>query len=386
MALLLCVVAVAGAALAQSEPRRSPLGAGPSTTDARSPTATPDRGGVARWTDWLIEVQRGLHVRLSTAVKSVGADDPIRASVYLVFLSFAYGIFHAAGPGHGKAVIASYVLANERTVRRGIQLSFLSAFFQALSAFVLVGVLGLIFNVTGMKRRLAEAWLETASWGLIALLGAWLLYGQIRRFRHARQPDGPSGDHAHAHDHHHDHAGHAHEHGHEHGLGHVHSHSPDGGHAAGHLHTHSHVGPASHGVSPGHEHHDHDDGCDHAHLPSPAQLEGAWSWRRAFAMAFAIGIRPCTGAIVVLIFAIGQGLLWAGVLSTLAMAVGTAITVSMLASLAVGSRELAARLAGRKGRPWMSWVRQGAGLAGATAVFVLGVLFFWGSITHPAPF
>lgn len=103
-------------------------------------------------------------------------------------------------------------------------------------------------------------------------------------------------------------------------------------------------------------------------------------------MAFAIGIRPCTGAIVVLIFAISQGLLWAGVLSTLAMALGTAITVSVLATLAIGSRELAVRIAGRRSGPWAGIVRDAAGVLGASAVLVLGIALFAGSLAAPAPF
>jgi nickel/cobalt transporter (NicO) family protein len=124
-----------------------------------------------------------------------------------------------------------------------------------------------------------------------------------------------------------------------------------------------------------------------AHLPAPAQLQGDWSWRRAFALAFAVGIRPCTGAILVLVFAIGQGLWWAGVLSTLAMALGTAITVSALAALAVGSRELAKRLAGSGGSSkWADRVQMAAGLGGAGLVFTLGLFFFVASLSSMQPF
>ena len=98
----------------------------------------------------------------------------------LAALSFAYGVLHAAGPGHGKAVISSYVLADGRTVRRGILLAFLAALIQALSALVLVGVLVLVLRATGLQIRAMEAWLETASWALVALVGVWLLYYQLR--------------------------------------------------------------------------------------------------------------------------------------------------------------------------------------------------------------
>jgi len=123
-----------------------------------------------------------------------------------------------------------------------------------------------------------------------------------------------------------------------------------------------------------------------AHLPDPNQLKGDWSWKRALALAFAVGVRPCTGAILVLVFAIGQGLMWAGVLSTFAMAIGTAITVSALAASAVGFRELATRLAGGAASPWTGRIQLAAGLGGASLVLILGAVFFVGSLGTIKPF
>jgi ABC-type nickel/cobalt efflux system permease component RcnA len=250
-------------------------------------------------------------------------------------------------------VISSYVLADGRTVRRGILLSFMAALIQALSALVLVGVLVLVLRSTGLQIRAVEAWLETASWGFVALVGVWLLYYQLRPIVLSGR-----GQTHHAH-HEHDHLAHA-----------------DAGTPA---HAHHHHG-AAHG-------HHHDAACEScAHLPSPGQLRGDWSWRRALALAFAVGVRPCTGAILVLVFAIGQGLLWAGVFSTLAMALGTAITVSVLAASAVGFREAASRLAGGRSSPWAERIQTAAGLTGASLVLVLGAIFFFASLSGPKPF
>jgi ABC-type nickel/cobalt efflux system permease component RcnA len=123
-----------------------------------------------------------------------------------------------------------------------------------------------------------------------------------------------------------------------------------------------------------------------AHLPAPSQLQGDWSWRRALSIAFSVGVRPCTGAIVVLVFAIGQGLWWAGVLSTLVMAIGTAAAVSVLAAGAVGFRDLSARIAGGGSSKWGGRVQLAAGLGGAGLVLVLGVVFFIGSLGPARPF
>ena len=119
-------------------------------------------------------------------------------------------------------------------------------------------------------------------------------------------------------------------------------------------------------------------------MPDPKALEGDLSWSKALAIAFSVGIRPCTGAILVLVFALSQGLVWAGVFATFAMALGTAITVSVLAALAVGSRELAVKLGGGDSK-WATGVATAAGLAGSTLVLVMGTVFFIGSLTSPAP-
>lgn len=114
-------------------------------------------------------------------------------------------------------------------------------------------------------------------------------------------------------------------------------------------------------------------------MPDPGQLEGTMSWRKAIAIALSVGIRPCTGAILVLIFSLSQGILIAGIFATFAMALGTAITVSALASLAVGSRELAVRMAGGESR-LAGAVATGAGLFGSTLVFLMGAAFFVASL------
>lgn len=320
----------------------------PSSTDQGVPGSSGYLGQTWRW---IVDQQRRLMGEMSAAVHRIKSDDPSTATIVLVAVSFVYGVIHAAGPGHGKFVVSSYALANAQTLRRGVGLAFLSAFFQAISAIVLVGVLAAFFFATRMQAKAAaEAWLETLSWGLIALFGAWLLMRQARPFigAPANAPHAGGGaSHAH-HDHSHDHR---HDHHHHHRSA---AHAP---------------GTACH---------------DHAHLPGPEQLAGDWSWRRALALALSIGLRPCTGAIVVLFVAANIGLWWAGILATFAMALGTAITVSALAIAAVWSRGLAKRMAGADG-PWAGRIERYAGLAGAALVFLLGATGFLASFAAQSP-
>lgn len=423
-ALALPVSAQAPAPSTQELQQRSPLGAGPAAADrglnalrpsAAMKTATPqDAGPLDRAWAWILQTQQRLNRDLVAAVRGLKTD-PVGAAFVLAWLSFGYGVLHAAGPGHGKAVISAYVLANERTVKRGILLSFLAAFFQALSALVIVGILSVALKATSLTMKSAEAWIETLSWALVAAVGGWLLYGQLRPIferRAAAAGDGDAGaathaathgtssaphphgatvQHAHAHDGCCDHAhGHNHSHSHSHDCGHDHGHSHDHGCSHGHHHPHATAkiqapATAAAGVAADHVHSE-DCGCGHAHMPSPKDLQGPWSWQKALAIAVSVGIRPCTGAILVLLFAISQGLVWAGVMATFAMALGTAITVSALAALAVGSRELATKLAGGASSGFAAAVATSAGIIGSSLVLLMGVAFFMASLKAPAPF
>lgn len=290
----------------------------------------------------------------------------------LIGISFLYGIFHAAGPGHGKAVITSYVVANNETLRKGIVLSFASAFAQALTAIVLVGGLAIVFNLTSVAIQDTAWWFEVGSYLLIIWLGGWLLWQKAFRpllSGLAARMSGnglalagaPTGVHVHDHGHEHDHeAGHSHGHGH---------------HAHAHAHAH---GQHQHGHSHGHDHH-HEIGadgvcstCGHAHAPTPDMVQGKITLARAGSIILAVGLRPCTGALVVLVFALSQGLIGAGIVATLAMAVGTGITVSSLAGLAVGAKDLAVRLFG-EGSPMAGKVHRAIEIVGGAIVFLLGI-------------
>jgi nickel/cobalt exporter len=366
-ALLLCVTLSFGA-LAQSEPQKSPFGVPVAPSQTAGAPQKAERTFLGDVWSYVLAQQARINRELAGAVRQMKTGNVLDATLLLAFLSFTYGVLHAAGPGHGKAVISSYVLANEKTVKRGIMLSFLSAFIQALSAIAIVGVLAIALRATSLEISATERWIETISWGFVALVGIWLLYSQISKL--FARPAKAAG---------------AHNHGQAEvsasapvhaGCGCGHDHSHDQGHA--HTHSSSHD---AHAHSHAHAHHHDADGacCGHAHMPDPKDLEGHLSWSKALAIAFSVGIRPCTGAILVMIFAMSQGLLIAGVFATFAMALGTAITVSVLASLAVGSRELATRLAGGEGRA-AGAVAAGIGILGSMLVFLMGAAFFVASL------
>src|SRR6201999_403747 len=138
---------------------------------------------------WLMTKQSEFYREMSATIRAAKADG--YAVWTLLAISFAYGIFHAAGPGHGKAVIASYLVANRETARRGIALSFASALMQSLVAILIVGISAWILNATAKTMCRAEGAIEIASYGLIALFGLRLVWTKGRTFIRALQAAQP---------------------------------------------------------------------------------------------------------------------------------------------------------------------------------------------------
>jgi len=358
LAIIAATMVVDGAL--QSALAQNPFGGPPAAPDAQV-------GGIV---GWLLTKQSEFYREMSSTIRAAKADGS--AVWTLLAISFGYGMFHAAGPGHGKTVISSYLVANEETARRGIVLSFVSALMQSLIAVLIVGLGAWLLNVTAKTMCGAERVIEIASYTLIAAFGSRLVWtkggGLIRALQSSHGKFEPRLAPALAHaaiQRHHGHHSHGHgDHGHHH-----HAHAP--AHptvAPDHVPEHEHAEHHDHG-------HVHDEHCGHSHGPEPAQLGGPGGWRRGFSAVLTVGIRPCSGAILVLVFALAQGMFWAGIAATFVMGLGTAITVAAIAILAVSAKGLARRIgAGREGggAPLMRGVEFGA--AGLVLLFGVGLL------------
>ncbi|HXX26628.1 MAG TPA: nickel/cobalt transporter [Pseudolabrys sp.] len=309
-------------------------------------TAEPEIGG---FTGWILAEQAKFYLQLSSLIRASKADGS--AAYTLLGISFLYGIFHAAGPGHGKAVISSYLVANDETWRRGVILSFASAVLQALTAIAIVGVAAVLLGATAHAMGNTVRVIEIVSYALIVAIGVRLFWVKGRSFLNLLRAE--------RHDHH-DHHHHDNAHGHDHGHGHDHAH-----------HHHGH----------GHDHHHHGEeeasAWGHAHAPEPGELKGPHWLRRGLTAIVAVGLRPCSGAIIVLVFALAQGLFWIGVASTFAMGLGTAITVAIVATIAVGARGFAGRLAKSKPGAGLLIVR-GLETAAAAVIILFGLALLTG--------
>ncbi|WP_348642042.1 nickel transporter [Methylobacterium sp. WL69] len=280
-------------------PPRSPFGIG---FREAAPSAT-GLGG------WVLALQASFSRSLQGAlqgIKAGGAWGP------MMLLGFSYGVFHAAGPGHGKAVIAGYIVAGERALARGFSLSFAAALLQAVVAVAIVGIGSLLLNATAAGMTRAGTLIETASFALVAALGlavTWRKAGRLAAL---------------------------------------------GGDMAA-------CGP----------------GCGHVHLTDGAALARLGTWRERAGVVLAAGSRPCAGAVLILVFSVSQHMLWAGIAATFAMALGTALTTGVLASVAVFAKALALRLAGGRGTAGTRAVA-GLELVAGAFVLVLGVAMLTG--------
>ncbi|WP_353644798.1 nickel/cobalt transporter [Mesorhizobium sp. WSM2239] len=329
----------------------------------------PSTGLFAGWMNWINVQQQGFYRSLTGALKGMREDG---GQIWLlVGLSFAYGIFHAAGPGHGKAVISSYMLANEVALRRGIMLSFVSAFLQALTAIMVMILVFLVLRGTAVSMTDATWFLEVASYALITLFGAWLLWRKAGPRIFGLFGGNPvrslSAAHAHAHS--------GKEHVHDHTCSHDHDHAHHG-HAHHDHHDHAHHNHAAHSHAAG----EVCATCGHSHAPDPAMISGdRFNWKTAWSAVAAVGLRPCSGALIVLSFAFLNGLWAGGVLSVFAMALGTAITVSVLATIAVTAKNWAVAIAGdgRAGNRVHATIE----IAGAAMVFLLGLALLGASLS-----
>lgn len=345
--------------------------------------ATPDGGGAVGWAGpfrgffvWIAAEQSSFYRALTGALSELSQSS--HAAWFLIGLSFAYGVFHAVGPGHGKAVIASYLLATGDTLKRGIAISFASGFVQGLTAIIVVGIGTILLKVTAVTMTRATDALEIASYAMIALCGVWLLWSKtIGQHDHGGSISAAVGPHVHD--------------------------------ASCAIHGHNRLGfdrrrfgqqelavtPSRFGSTALGQPRlayggfsakaatasvDLSCDCGHAHIPDPATLTAPLTLRSGIAAILAVGIRPCSGAVIVLVFALAQQLWWAGILSVLAMSLGTGATVAALATLAVKAKDIAVRFTGDGRSVLANRILRGFELAAAAGILLFGLAMLGGAL------
>ena len=239
-------------------------------------------GGFDALAGWAAGEQRGFQNQIALGLRALRAGEP-GAIAALLSLCFAYGFFHAVGPGHGKVLIGGYGLGRRVPWLRLSVISFLASMGQAVTAVVVVMVGILIFGLARTQMvGVTEDIMAPASYLAIGLIGGWLIW------RGARKTWVQS--------------------------------------------THKHT----------HHHHHAEDGtcesCGHRHGPDLDEIEQVGSLREALILIAGIAVRPCTGALFILIITWQMGIFGAGVAGAFAMAAGTATVTIGVGLVSVGLR------------------------------------------------
>ena len=286
---------------------------------------------------WQLQFHRELGAMLRASVN----QDPVFIASLLA-TSFAYGVFHAAGPGHGKMVLSTYLTTQPSQLRHALQLSSGAALLQALVAIALIGTTSWLLGMTARQAQALGVWFEKGSFLLVALMGGYLALRALRQGWQLYQEN---------------------------------RRSP--------CRVHRILSPAERsprlslksGFQPSATAPDSNPapcGCGHAHVPTPSDLEQAIDWRSQLGILLSMGMRPCGGALLILVLAKVMGLFWLGILATLAMAAGTALTVALLAIISQRARHLAQRLLKNSHRTH-SWALLGEVVALCGGLILIGV-------------
>jgi nickel/cobalt transporter (NicO) family protein len=278
---------------------------------------------------YVFTMQRDLHRELAAAMRSVQANEAA-ATWSLAGLGFLYGVFHAAGPGHGKVVISTYLATHESRLRRGVALSVLSSLLQGATALGAVGLTVAVLDRTFREAQSTAFALESVSYALVGVLGLFLVFRSGRRL------------------------------------------------LARHGWSNGNRAAAAHRC----------DTCGHGHGTSAADITAPPSLRHFVATVLSVGLRPCSGAILVLVLAYAMDLVWAGVAAVMAMSAGTALTVSVLAALSVYARKSAIALSGylSEDSTRFAQVLDGIAMLGGILIVLFGIALLQASLVtarHP---
>jgi ABC-type nickel/cobalt efflux system permease component RcnA len=319
---LLLALALLAAGIGDGAAQTSPFGRGtpsaPAAPEARASQAAPgEPGPIERWYATLRRWQSELTRSLAGEVRAYKEQGALAPVLGLLLISFLYGVAHAAGPGHGKMATAAYFGANKAAAGHGITMSALIGAIQALSAIVFVGAFALLFKLSQTQTVRSVLYVEAASFTLIAAVGLWIAWGGIV------------------------------------GRGCTHAHAP-GSHAHGHAH--------------------HGHGRGHAAAPAIGIVS-------MLPVALASGLRPCTGAIIGLLFRLSQGIVEIGVLATFVMSVGTFLVVALIGLVAIYARRAASR-AGRGSERLANAAQRSISLLGGLIVFGFGALFLLSALAQ----
>ena len=329
---------------------------------------TTDDGGLwERWTDAIVTFQRRANAEVARHMNAIDSGKSLGAFFLGLAIAFTYGVFHAFGPGHGKFIIVSYFLGRDARIGRGVVMAIQVAIVHVIAAILIVWLADITLRA-GFGIGLAEVpGVRAASFLIIAAIGLYMLYQAFRAALGYIDPSQVGHGHSHAQE------GHAHGHGHAHHEEHGHSHAQEG-----HAHGHGHAHHEEHGHGHAHGHngnHGHSHG--HAHAHSHGQATEA-SKVESGLMAVAAGMVPCPGAVLIMLYAVANDMIYPGFILVAAMSLGIGLTICSLGVGAIIARQTALRLveSDSAGSSGALLVRHGFNFGGAIIVTLIGLVSF----------
>ncbi|WP_201288006.1 nickel/cobalt transporter [Psychromonas sp. L1A2] len=262
--------------------------------------------GYVIWQAWPSLIMASMHWQKSINEQIIellySAKTELVASGFsLVSLAFIYGVLHSLGPGHGKLIVTTYLATHPTKIKISLILTVLSALLQALVAIIAVSVLLLVFNSTMREVNNEANNLISLSFYSVVILGSIVIWRNAKAlFKGAYSRPIPIKITA--------------------------------------------IKPIINSVNPRNHSNDLNTnnicGCGHVHFASAEYINKASSLKEYLAIIFSVGLRPCTGAIMVLLFSNMLGLYWLGIVSAFLMSVGTALTTSIIAIMTILSTKL----------------------------------------------
>ncbi len=269
--------------------------------------------------------QRLFHDAIVDDLNLIKGGASLLSSFSLMLVGFLYGVFHAVGPGHGKVIVSSYMLANESSLKRGLIIVMLSSLMQAVVAITLVISFFYILNLARAEAERLTSILEIVSYGILSLLGVGLIMRGVKELLNITKKK--------------------HHHGH---------------------------------------HQDHGECCGHAHGPDATALAKKQDLPSMIAIIASIGIRPCTGAVLLLFLACMMGVVWPGIFAIFTMALGTALTTSIIAVITVKSKNVALGFI-KSSEPKLQLAHGLLSITGGLIVIVMCASFMMGAVNNATP-
>lgn len=286
--------------------------------------------GYGIWTLWPtlmttgMQWQKQINSELSELLYAA-KHEGLMAGMSLMVMSFLYGILHSVGPGHGKLIVTTYIATQDAKVKLSLIITLVSSLMQALVAVGLVSVLLMLFDASMRDINHKAELLIPLSFYTAILLGVVIIWRNlVLMYRVVKDNEKVIKSHD---------------------IGVIQrltplSHASSNSYNNVQKNTHKAAFTAS--VSADHVH-DDKCGCGHQHVVSSEQINDASSMKEYLAIILSIGIRPCTGAIMVLLFANMLDIYWLGIVSAVVMALGTALTTSTIAIMTITGKQVVRR-------------------------------------------